>query len=107
MLTLEASRLVPTDPADAAALVAVASATQGATFTACDLHRLALVDPVLRNRLRAADVTFVREIGEWCRRVRGVPIAGLMLQQVGRHRDGRVWIVATRGDSRVTRPEAR
>jgi hypothetical protein len=49
----------------------------------------------------AVDVTTPRELGTLCRRMEGVPLAGLCLERVDQHRDGIVWCV------RVSDPQTR
>ena len=81
------------DQADVALLVAIAEAVGDRPFTSAQLIAHAAADDALRDALLAADITTARELGTLCRRLEGVPLAGLCLARIKVHRDGIVWCV--------------
>jgi hypothetical protein len=81
-------------PADAQALLTVAEAADGQTFTAGALWCRALVNEGLRVALQRAGVQSARDMGLWFRRLHGVPIEGVRLVKPRRRGGaGNNWLV--------------
>jgi hypothetical protein len=81
------------DQADVALLVAIAEAIGDRPFTSAQLIAHAAAADVLRDALLAADITTRQELGTLCRRLEGVPLAGLCLSRVDTVRGVVVWVV--------------
>jgi len=81
------------DQADVALLLAIAEAVGDRPFTSAQLIAHAAAAEALREALLAADITTRQELGTLCRRLEGVPLAGLCLTRVDTIRGAVVWVV--------------
>ena len=85
----------PRDPADRDLLVTQARLIGDHDFSVSELLAHARVDARLQAALVAADIRTPRELGQWLRRMREIPIAGVVLRHLPRARRAarRRWIV--------------
>jgi hypothetical protein len=87
------TRPLACDPADAAVLVALATAGPGAWFTGAQVLADAAVNPELRRALAGADIESARDLAECCRRLAGLEVGGFILEGGPRCGQGRQWRV--------------
>lgn len=80
---------------DRVVLIAIGESVRGRVFSAAELFTHATNDPTLADALRGLTA---KRLGKYLRTLANRPLAGLMLQRVGRDRDGSIWAVQVVGD---------
>ena len=85
------------DPTDAACLLAIRTATLGGSFSARELIDHSALDPALRDALLACDIEDAVDCGQWCKRLRGVVLNGLLIERDKRTSGGVRWRVRLQG----------
>jgi hypothetical protein len=94
----------PRDAADEVLVMAIADAVLGLPFTAAALWTRRRHVPELAQALEDADLTSVRELGAWLRRMQGATVGDWRLVAGAKGRDGILWRLARLAESQPDLP---